>query len=71
MQVGNEFTNDELFNTNVFVFFMITCEGARQRAAVLRDRHPGAQRFMSAGSSHLGEDAWMGERPRVILHFIF
>lgn len=53
------------------LFFMIVCEGACQWAAVLCDCHPGAERLMSAGSFHLGEDAWMGERPHVILQLAF
>lgn len=54
----------------MFLFFMIIYEGACQRAAVVCDRHQGASRFMSAGPFHLGENAWMGERPHVILYLI-
>lgn len=45
---------------------MTISEGACQRAAVLCDRHSGAERFVPAGSRHLGEDAWMGKKGRII-----
>lgn len=49
--------------------FLFLSEGSCQRAAVLRDYHSGAKRFMSEGS-HLGEDAQLGKRIQLPVTFL-